>query len=55
MSSSLKNNLKEERESLELFLKILDDDIMKVDLSIEQKSKLKNIPQYGIDRLTVYY
>lgn len=52
MSSSLKNNLKEERESLELFLKILDDDIMKVDLSIEQKSKLKNIPQYGIDRLT---
>ncbi len=52
MSSSLKNNLKEEKENLEIFLKILDDDITKIDLSIEQKSKLKNIPQYGIERLT---
>ena len=52
MSTSLKNNLKEEKESLETYLKILDNDIETIDLYIQQKTKLKSIPQYGIERLT---
>ena len=52
MSTSLKKSLKDEKENLENYLKILDDDIRLVDSSIAEKTKLKSVSQYGIERLT---
>ena len=52
MSTTLKKNLKDEKENLENYLKILDGDIRLIDSSIAEKTKLKSVPQYGIERLT---
>lgn len=52
MSTSLKSELRKEKEQLESILGILNEDINNITKEMEGKMKIKNMPSYNIERLT---